>query len=73
MAMIVIGIIGIVFLMLMSWTLNFFVSSLFAVSAIVLAFYFLMDGFAGIALSAAGIKSVAQWQLFFNHPCYKWG
>ena len=93
-AMIVIGIIGIVFPMLMSWTLNFFVSSLFLLSAIVLAysayackvqtlmmwlkpfilfvlsililfhpavvistlglvlaFYFLMDGFAGIALS----------------------
>ncbi len=93
-AMIVVGIIGIIFPMLMSWTLNFFVSSLFAVSAIVLAysayacktqtlmmwfkpfilfvlallilfhpavvistlgivlaFYFLMDGFAGIALS----------------------
>ncbi|BCG62373.1 MAG: hypothetical protein methR_P0011 [Methyloprofundus sp.] len=93
-AMIVIGIIGIIFPVLISWTLNFFVSSLFAISAIVLAysayackaqtlmmwfkpfilfvlsllillhpavvistlglvlaFYFLMDGFAGIALS----------------------
>ncbi len=93
-AMIVIGVVGIIFPMLMSWTLNFFVSSLFSVSAIVLAysafscktqtlmmwikpfilfvlsllilfhpavvistlglilaFYFLMDGFAGIALS----------------------